>query len=104
MSRLSPITKYFPSGMRTGPKSLRDRRPGWTATINLQDTELADKPFAEVRDQYQHETLWLRCWREEQRFEIRCGPVRFADGLRIFLAWAAPSKPRLQTNRASPGC
>ena len=62
--------------------------PGWVATIELSDTTLSEKAFPEVVEHYDHETEWLRCWREGSQFKIACGPSRLSDGLRVFLAWA----------------
>lgn len=63
--------------------------PGWRLSIDLADTELEDRAFAEVTDNYGHETAWMRCWKEEAKFQACCGPLRLSDAIRVFVDWAA---------------
>jgi len=72
--------------------------PGWTVTINLDGTEVEGNTFRNVEDNYDHDTDWLRCWREHSTFRGVCGPSRLADVLRIFLDWAGPSNKPMQTD------
>lgn len=62
--------------------------PGWRVEIDLQGTQLEDVPFDGHEDRYRHDTEWIRCWREDQTFNIACGPERLEEGLRVFLDWA----------------
>jgi hypothetical protein len=63
--------------------------PGWTASIDLQETELSGKSFDEVKDNFEHETEWMRCWVEDGQFHIACGPTRLREALKLFLDWSA---------------
>ncbi len=59
--------------------------PGWTVHIYLSGTGAEDLTLVEVNDNYDHDTDWLRCWREQNTFRAACGPDRLVDVLRIFL-------------------
>jgi hypothetical protein len=61
--------------------------PGWTVEIDLQGTPLADVPFEEHKELYDHETEWIYCRRSGQTFEIACGPERLDAALQVFLDW-----------------
>ncbi len=63
--------------------------PGWSVTIELAGTALEGRPFLVVEEDIAHETAWLRCWVEEERFRGVCGPLRLNRVVQIFLAWAA---------------
>jgi len=62
--------------------------PGWRVTIDLTDTELAERPFAEVK-RLEHETDWIHCRVRDHKFEGHSGPLKLGEILQIFLAWAA---------------
>jgi len=62
--------------------------PGWSITINLAETSLETRAFAECEDRYLDEVNWLRCWREGAEFRAVCGPERLEDALLVFLDWA----------------
>jgi hypothetical protein len=62
--------------------------PGWRVTINLEGTPLQETLFLSHEDQYEHSSLWLRCWVDDRRFHAACGPTRLEDALTVFLAWA----------------
>ena|SRR5688572_5843710 len=62
--------------------------PGWSVSINLSGTSLKARPFPAIEDRFEDERDWLRCWKEETRFEARCDPGRLEDALTIFLDWA----------------
>lgn len=61
--------------------------PGWGLKIDLAETELADRSFAQVETDRSNND-WLRCWVGKQAFEIACGPLNLVEGLEIFLDWA----------------
>ena len=73
------------------PKLGRGAPPGWFVTVELDDTELEDRPFAELKDNYDEETAWMRCWRDGTSFKGACGPLRLGDVIEAFLVWAAAS-------------
>jgi hypothetical protein len=64
--------------------------PGWRFSINLAGTELARRAFREVKENYEDESEWLRCWVAEGQFQGAGGPLQLARArmLRIFLDWA----------------
>jgi len=62
--------------------------PGWRLSIELADTELEHVAFTERKENLEHESKWLRCWRDGTRFEAACGPTRLQDAIRVFLDWA----------------
>jgi hypothetical protein len=62
--------------------------PGWQVRVNVAETPLEAVPFPEVKDAYEHETEWLRCWRTESTWEAACGVPRLGDALNNFLDWA----------------
>ena len=66
--------------------------PGWMLKVDIRDTSLDGMPFVEVKDNYDHETDWMRCWLEDAAFHGACGPLRLGDVLRVFLDWAASSE------------
>ena len=63
--------------------------PGWRVSIGLEDTELEDRVFVPVEEEYDHELTWRRCWVEDGRFQGAGGPLQLARMLRIFLDWVA---------------
>jgi hypothetical protein len=65
--------------------------PGWTLDVALADTPLADKPFAEMKTDYEHETEWLTCFLRDGKFMGRCGPQKLEEMIAIFLSWAEES-------------
>ena len=62
--------------------------PGWTVTIDLEDTGLEGKPFQTVED-LEPEREWIRCWVEELKFKGVGGPRKLEEILRIFLEWSS---------------
>jgi hypothetical protein len=64
--------------------------PGWSVTIELTDTDLADRSFIEV--QRPHEIDWIHCRVRDRKFEGHGGPLMLDEVLRIFLAWATEAR------------
>jgi Immunity protein 53 len=64
--------------------------PGWSVTIDLAGTSLAEVPFPEIKE-LASETHWLRCAVREQRFEGHGGPAMLRRILGIFLQWSVGS-------------
>lgn len=65
--------------------------PGWRLKVDVRDTSLEGVRFEEVKDNYDHERDWMRCWLEDDAFNGACGPLRLEDVLRVFLDWSASS-------------
>ncbi len=63
--------------------------PGWTVTVDLGETDLADRAFSEIRHQMEHESEWMLCRVVNQKFEGAGGPLKLEKILRVFLDWAA---------------
>jgi hypothetical protein len=65
--------------------------PGWSISINLDDTELSVLEFQEIRINYT-EKSWLLCRVEEFKFKAYCGPSNLPEVLKIFREWAEGQK------------
>ena len=65
--------------------------PGWRLVVDLSDTALADKPFDELKRDYEHELDWIICVLGDGKFEGHCGPRQLHAMLEVFLAWAEES-------------
>ncbi len=70
--------------------------PGWTLTIDLIDTELADRLFVPIsygigQDSHPSGEDWLFCKVEKKKFEARGGPYKLEEMISIFLKWAGES-------------
>jgi hypothetical protein len=61
--------------------------PGWSVTIDLTETNLADRPFDEVC-QPEDKPDWIKCRVEDAKFVGYCGPLMLENLLGIFLRWA----------------
>lgn len=60
--------------------------PGWSVSINLQETTLENKPFESwVKERTEHD--WIHCRLKEGYFEARCGPQNLGEILLIFKDW-----------------
>ena len=64
--------------------------PGWSVSIDLTDTALADAPFNEVSDS-EPERGWIHCCVKNRRFEGHGGPHMLGRIIRTFLQWAVSS-------------
>ena len=62
--------------------------PGWSVTIELNDTELENRPFTDVQ-RLEHETDWIHCRVRDNKFEGHGGPFMLDEILQTFLTWAA---------------
>jgi len=65
--------------------------PGWRLEIDLIETSLQYKSFAEVKRDYKDETEWLTCFLRDGKFMGACGPEELEEMLQIFLDWAEDS-------------
>ena len=61
--------------------------PGWRISIDLHDLKLADTAFETMTENIEHPTDWMRCWKDESKFEAACGPIRLEDVINVFLKW-----------------
>ena len=73
--------------------------PGWRLLIDLQDTELADVPFAERRENISDDSNgdnldldWLVCTKEDAKFSGHGGPHQLERIISIFLDWAQETR------------
>jgi Immunity protein 53 len=64
--------------------------PGFTLTIDLDETELLSRSFQSVQIQRENEHDWVNCMVERRKFKGSCGPQNLDEMLIIFLDWAEP--------------
>jgi len=62
--------------------------PGVEFDIDLVDTELAEVPFEEIKQDYESPDSWFICRRTKTKFEGNGAATRLEEMLRIFLDWA----------------
>ena len=62
--------------------------PGWSLNIDLTDTYLCDRRFAEVRLDGLDKNDWYICKVENHVFKACSGPERLSDVIAVFLEWA----------------
>jgi Immunity protein 53 len=65
--------------------------PGWTVTIDLEGTDLAEKDFQVIEDLSPGQD-WIKCWVESGKFNGVGGPHKLEEILTIFLGWAQKKK------------
>ena len=73
--------------------------PGWCICIDLEDTDLADVAFTEVKENYDDDLEWLVCAKHEAKFSGHGGPRQLERMIHIFLTWA---KANLSQKAESP--
>lgn len=61
--------------------------PGWSLTIDLEETDLKDKRFDEVVIE-RGENDWVFCKVESKQFKGACGPNNLSEILTLFCIWA----------------
>ena len=61
--------------------------PGWSVHINLEDTELENRPFQELVLE-RSDSDWIYCGVRDKEFWAAGGPLNLQEMLRIFLDWA----------------
>ncbi len=60
--------------------------PGWSVKIDLEDTELVDKPFNKI--QYDNgDDDWLLCMKKDEKFSAGGDPDKLIEILTIFKNW-----------------
>jgi hypothetical protein len=62
--------------------------PGWTLSVNLEDTEIEVKPFEQINIE-RSENDWLVCFIRNGKFEGRCGIRNLPEVLKISRNWAS---------------
>ncbi len=61
--------------------------PGWFVKANLEDTELENKEFKEMKID-RSETDWIFCRVRNKKFEGYGGPLNLSEVLQIFEEWS----------------
>lgn len=61
--------------------------PGWELAVDLRDTELANRPFTNVKLD-RSEVDWVQARVQDGRFEAFGGPKNLTELLSIFRNWA----------------
>ena len=61
--------------------------PGWSVSINLINTELEGKEFNQIKLEIS-ENNWLTCFKKDEIFEGRCGPLNLPQIFEVFRKWA----------------
>lgn len=66
--------------------------PGWSISVDLEDTELEDVPFAELRKNMDDDLDWLICTKQSTKFSGDGGPRQLERIISIFLDWAQETR------------
>jgi hypothetical protein len=61
--------------------------PGWSVTIDLEETNLEDRDFQRI-EIHDSEESWIECWIAENKFRSFGDPNRLEEILSIFVSWA----------------
>lgn len=61
--------------------------PGWTVTVDLDETHQEDQAFTERKINYEHETRWLVVYKEGQKLKGACGPKELDTMLSLVTEW-----------------
>ena len=59
----------------------------WVVTINIDETELKNKDFHELKIE-KSENDWLECFIKNHKFIGRCGSLNLPDVFYVFRDWA----------------
>ena len=60
--------------------------PGWTVSVSLHDTRKREATCQRIKIERGHDD-WISYWVENQKFEIRCGPLNLSEAIEIFVKW-----------------
>lgn len=66
--------------------------PGWSLTINVEDTDLEYANFQQIKIN-RSEQEWIFCEVKDLQFEARCGVGNLPEVLKIFRDWAVENEP-----------
>ncbi|MFD4393405.1 immunity 53 family protein [Kitasatospora sp. NPDC058397] len=66
--------------------------PGWTVTIDLEETDLeeCEYPRQDI-NRSTHDWVWV--WTSEKIFHASCGPGNLTEAITLFRAWATANTP-----------
>ena len=62
--------------------------PGWSLTIDLEDTDLEERTFAPQEHDLMSDVSWWTCSVKNKKFEARCGSRDLLTVLAIFRTWS----------------
>ena len=62
--------------------------PGWSLTVDLEDTDLEKCAFAAVEHNLTSDVSWWTCRVKDNKFEAQCGSRDLLSVLAIFRVWA----------------
>jgi hypothetical protein len=62
--------------------------PGWTVSIDLENTDLCGREFSPVQNNLQSKVSWWSCRVEGQQWRAACGPRDLGAVLGLFRDWA----------------
>ena len=60
--------------------------PGWSVTIELGGTHKQDVAFDRIRLDRSDDD-WIHYWAQNEKFQIRCGPLNLSEAIEIFAGW-----------------
>lgn len=60
--------------------------PGWSISINLEDTELEETNFEEFEKE-NSKADWVMCFIKNSHFQGYCSPLNFLEVLQVFRKW-----------------
>ena len=64
--------------------------PGWSVTIDLNETSQEHQAFEELKIDYEDESLWIIVKKEGSKLEGACGPSELGKMLSIITTWLKP--------------
>lgn len=64
--------------------------PGWSITIDLEETHQENQPFTERKINYEHETEWLTVEKDGLKLKGACGPAKLDAMLAFVAEWLQP--------------
>ncbi|MEJ5219102.1 Imm53 family immunity protein [Cognatishimia sp. D5M38] len=64
--------------------------PGWTITVDLDETHQEDQDFTESKINYEHKTRWLVVSKEGSKLKGACGPLELETMLVLVAEWLQP--------------
>ena len=61
--------------------------PGWHIDIDLSSTQVENKPFQEIYQDFENDMSWLHCKVTNKIFSAACSPNNLVTVLEIFKSW-----------------
>jgi hypothetical protein len=61
--------------------------PGWTFQVDLQDTDLAERPY-EPAELHRSEHDWYVTRLQGTKFDAACGPLNLGEVIHLLRVWA----------------